>query len=72
MIIKISILIVAFMVGRLSKRVNLGNNRKYRNMLIHIGAIMLKYKGENDEAYSDLETIREAICYNKDVLLCRK
>ena len=42
MILKLTILALVFMAGRLSKRVNLANNRKYRNILIYLGNLINK------------------------------
>jgi len=59
--------IIAFALGRLS-RVSPANCKKYTNLLIYIGSLIIKYPVLKD----DLIKLREAICYNKDILKVRK
>lgn len=67
MILKISILAIAFVLGRLSKRINLANNRKYKNILIYLG-YLIKNQGATVE---ELTKLRDNICYNNDIFLTR-
>ena len=58
---------LSFALGKIS-RVNLGNCKKYTNLLIFIGELIIRHP----ELKEDLVKLRNAVCYNENILKVRK
>lgn len=59
--------VLSFALGKVS-RINLGNCKKYTNLLIFIGELIMKHP----ELKDDLIKLRNAVCYNQNILKARK